>query len=198
MSLLSLPHAALKRSVALPDHCWLADDIMMLPDISVDESEQIPRILEPLTAGILEAVLPSSPSGTAAGKGGSLTEAEAAEEAAAALGGESWEILAAALHERTPAVMKLRVRKVTDWGQMEGRRLIQSAVGCTACRQAVPPTPPLPPSPTALLLSRSSARFWTFGWLRSGRAGRTAASRRLASGAAGSSTRCIGYQYSLH
>lgn len=38
---------------------------MALPDISVDESEQIPRILEPLTAGIHEAVLPTAPGAAA-------------------------------------------------------------------------------------------------------------------------------------
>lgn len=57
---------------------------MSLPDISVDESEQIPAILEPLTAGVRDAVLPSG-----AGTGG--------------------EELAAALAEQTPAVMKLQV-----------------------------------------------------------------------------------------
>jgi centromere/kinetochore protein ZW10 len=56
---------------------------MCLPDISVDESEQIPAILEPLTAGVRDAVLPP---GSGAGS----------------------EELAAALAERTPAVMKLQ------------------------------------------------------------------------------------------
>lgn len=42
-----------------------AEDIMALPDISVDESEQIPQILEPLTSGVHEAVLPTAPGAAA-------------------------------------------------------------------------------------------------------------------------------------
>lgn len=38
---------------------------MALPDISVDESEQIPQILEPLTSGVHEAVLPTAPGAAA-------------------------------------------------------------------------------------------------------------------------------------
>lgn len=44
---------------------------MALPDISVDESEQIPQILEPLYSGVHEAVLPTAPGAAArAGAGG--------------------------------------------------------------------------------------------------------------------------------
>lgn len=68
---------------------------MSLPDISVDESEQIPAILEPLTAGVRDAVLPPPP-----------------PDGHAVVGGVAHEELAAALEERTPAVMKLRVREV--------------------------------------------------------------------------------------
>ena len=75
---------------------------MGLPDISVDESEQIPQILEPLTAGMQDAVLFPGGSG-----GGGQQNAAAA---VAAVGGVPLEELAAALAERTPAVMKLRVR----------------------------------------------------------------------------------------
>ncbi|PRW33925.1 centromere kinetochore zw10-like protein [Chlorella sorokiniana] len=83
----------------------IIEDVMALPDISVDESEQIPQILEPLTAGVHEAVLPTAPGAAAraaAAAGGGPAEV------AAALGGVSLEDLSAALHERTPAVMKLR------------------------------------------------------------------------------------------
>ncbi|KAI7835683.1 hypothetical protein COHA_010422 [Chlorella ohadii] len=81
----------------------IVEDIMALPDISVDESEQIPQILEPLTSGVHEAVLPTAPGAAArAAAGGGPAEV------AAALGGVSLEDLSAALHERTPAVMKLR------------------------------------------------------------------------------------------
>ena len=73
---------------------------MCLPDISVDESEQIPGILEPLTAGLQDAVL--LPGGGGGGSGG------ATQQHAAAVGGVPMEDLAAALAERTPAVMKLR------------------------------------------------------------------------------------------
>lgn len=50
------------------------EDIMALPDISVDESEQIPQILEPLYSGVHEAVLPTAPgaaarAGAGAGRG---------------------------------------------------------------------------------------------------------------------------------
>lgn len=83
---------------------------MSLPDISVDESEQIPQILEPLTAGLHDAVLP--PPSVAAAQRAQRAGDAAAEEAAwaaAALGGVPLDDLSAALHERTPAVMKLRV-----------------------------------------------------------------------------------------
>lgn len=81
-----------------------AEDILSLPDISVDESEQIPRILEPLTSGVADALLPPAPAGSASG-------------------GPTADDLAAALHERTPAVMKLRVRG-EGWGH-------EAAAACT-------------------------------------------------------------------
>ncbi len=89
---------------------------MSLPDISVDESEQIPQILEPLSSGLHDAVLP--PPSAAAQRtqhGGDAAAAAAAEEAAwaaASVGGLRLDDLSTALHERTPAVMKLRVGRV--------------------------------------------------------------------------------------
>lgn len=100
-----------------------ADDIMSLPDISVDESEQIPRILEPLTAGLHDAVLPPPLSlAQRAERGDDATAAAAEEEAAwaaAAVGGVRLDDLTTALHERTPAVMKLRVGQAC-WRQQQG------------------------------------------------------------------------------
>jgi hypothetical protein len=85
---------------------------MCLPDISVDESEQIPAILEPLTAGVRDAVLPP---GSGAGS----------------------EELAAALAERTPAVMKLQV------GAAAARQLAPAAQ--QGCRGPWPAARPLLP-----------------------------------------------------
>ncbi|KAL4418799.1 hypothetical protein ABPG77_010208 [Micractinium sp. CCAP 211/92] len=90
----------------------IMDDIMSLPDISVDESEQIPQILEPLSSGLHDAVLPPlSAAAQRAQHGGDAAAAAAAEEAAwaaASVGGLRLDDLSTALHERTPAVMKLR------------------------------------------------------------------------------------------
>lgn len=89
------------RSVPL----FATEDIMQLPDISISESEQIPVILEPLTAGICDAVLPQP---AAAGR-------ERQTTAAGAVGGVGLEELSAALAERTPAVMKLKARSELGW-----------------------------------------------------------------------------------
>ncbi|KAL4425306.1 hypothetical protein ABPG75_009322 [Micractinium tetrahymenae] len=90
----------------------IMDDIMSLPDISVDESEQIPQILEPLTSGLHDAVLPPPAALAQRAQHGGGGAAAAAEEeaawAAAAVGGVRLDDLTTALHERTPAVMKLR------------------------------------------------------------------------------------------
>lgn len=73
---------------------------MELSDISVDESEQIPQILEPLTSGVHDVILPAAPAGSAGGDTAAPPPA---------LGGVPLDDLHAALSERTPAVMKLRV-----------------------------------------------------------------------------------------
>ena len=90
---------------------------MCLPDISVDESEQIPQILEPLTSGLQDAVLLPGGSGSGSGQQSAL--------AAAAVGGVPVEDLSTALAEPTPAVMKLRVRLGALHWRVAGVDLLQ-------------------------------------------------------------------------
>lgn len=104
----------------------IMEDITCLPDISVDESEQIPQILEPLTTGLHDAVLPPPPEGSTAGAAG-----------AAGTAGAGWDELANALNERTPAVMKLReLSELLDIRLVEIRRRWQDgrlqAIGFSA------------------------------------------------------------------
>lgn len=83
---------------------------MAMPDISVDESEQIPKILEDFVAGVHESLLGPGPAGggaaaaaaAAPGGGGRGADAVLAEAALA-------DALQRVLEEKTPAVMKLRV-----------------------------------------------------------------------------------------
>eukprot|EP00887_Chlorella_sp_A99_P003530 scaffold7.g3530.t1 len=83
----------------------ITGDIMSLPDISVDDSEQIPRILDDLVSSIHEAVLSGggAPSSSAA-----AAAADGARPGGPLLGGAPLEAVAAALEEATPAVWKLR------------------------------------------------------------------------------------------
>ena len=104
---------------------------MSLHDISVDDSEQIPKILEDLTSGIHEAVLSGAASsgsggGSSGGSGGGRhggkprpteldggarqhnQEHQGQQQQQGVLGGVPLEAVGAALEEATPAVWKLR------------------------------------------------------------------------------------------
>ncbi|GAB4812980.1 hypothetical protein N2152v2_000026 [Parachlorella kessleri] len=117
----------------------LIGEIMAMHDISVDESEQIPRILEDLVSGALDALLPPLTADTSSGKPPRGRDAQAqpgklgaqrvqrAEQQPQHAQQQQAQALAEAmrrsLEEKTPSVMKLReLLELLDIRLLEIRR----------------------------------------------------------------------------
>ena len=73
-----------------------------MPDISVDESEAIPRILEELVGGLYEAVLAAPAPGTGGGGGGSAGGKPTAAEVMRV--GAAWPLLPGFPESHWPSV----------------------------------------------------------------------------------------------